>query len=32
MSQKFAEFYCEDCDVQLHDDENFKNHLMQGPE
>ena len=31
MSQKFAEFYCEDCDVQLHDDENFKNHLRGKP-
>ena len=28
---RFAEFYCEDCDVQLHDDENFKNHLRGKP-
>ena len=28
---RFAAFYCEDCDVQLHDDENFKNHLRGKP-
>lgn len=28
---RFAEFYCEECDVQLHDDENFKNHLRGKP-
>ena len=28
---RFASFYCEDCDVQLHDDENFKNHLRGKP-
>ena len=28
---RFAQYYCEDCDVQLHDDENFKNHLRGKP-
>ena len=30
-SEKYSQFYCEHCDVQLHDDENFKNHLRGKP-
>ena len=30
-NEKYSQFYCDDCDVQLHDDENFKNHLRGKP-
>ena len=30
-NEKYAEYYCPECDVQLHDDDNFKNHLRGKP-